>query len=99
MHHSQRVMSWNPSEGCTPTHVSHRKAEIDCGPSTASIVAWADGWRLALLEQYLQGGNFRVSLYSHEVNKTISYVPQQFAPEGHTPSRSSPTHVLMTQTP
>jgi hypothetical protein len=55
MPHSQRVMFWNPSEGCTPTHVSRRKAEIDCGPSTASIVAWADGWRLALLEQYFQG--------------------------------------------
>lgn len=50
MHHSQRGMSWSPSEGCTPTHMSHRKAEIDCGISAGSIVAWVDGGKLALLE-------------------------------------------------
>lgn len=50
MHHSQRVMFWNPSEGCTPTHMSHFKVEIDCGTSGASIIAWADRGKIALLE-------------------------------------------------
>jgi hypothetical protein len=61
---SARGLGRNPSEGCKPTRMSHRKAAIDCERSAASIAAWSDGSNLLYLSNFYED-EISVFLYIH----------------------------------